>query len=248
MPTVPEPTLRIGLLQCGHIHPDLVPEHGDYPEVFADLLGPHGVALTTFDVTTAPPPSLDDPAAADGWVVTGSANSAYDDLPWIPPLEDLLRSLIAERLPLVAVCFGHQLLAQAMGGRVARSEAGWGVGAHDYELLRTDLAWMTPRASGPVRLIASHQDQVAELPPGAEVIARTDHCPVAAYTLGPAALAIQPHPEFTAAVSAGLVERRREAIGAERSDLALASLAAPLQRDLVARWMVAFLRSAAAVG
>lgn len=248
MPTVPERTLRIGLLQCGHIHPDLVPEHGDYPEVFAQLLGPHGVALTTFDVTTAPPPSLDDPAATDGWVVTGSACSAYDDLPWIAPLEDLLREIIAHRRPLVAVCFGHQLLAQAMGGRVAKSDAGWGVGAHSYELVRTDLPWMAPAPAGPVRLIASHQDQVAELPEGAQVIARTEHCAVAAYTLGPAALAIQPHPEFTAEVSAGLVARRREAIGADRSDQALASLTEPLDRDLVASWMAAFLRHAAAGG
>lgn len=244
MPIVPDDLLRIGLLQCGHIHPDLVPEHGDYPEVFADLLGPHGVTLTSFDVTTTAPPALDHPAAADGWVVTGSACSVYDDLPWIAPVEHLLREIIAAGAPLVAVCFGHQLLAQAMGGRVAKSPAGWGVGGHDYQLLRTDLPWMVPApATDHVRLIASHQDQVAELPEGAEVLARTDHCPVAAYTLGQAALAIQPHPEFTAAVSRGLVERRRDAIGAERADAALDHLDQPLQRDLVGAWMAAFLRA-----
>jgi hypothetical protein len=109
---------------------------------------------------------------------------------------------------------------------------------------------MVPAADArSVTLIASHQDQVAELPSGAEVWLRTPHCPIAGYTLGPAALAIQPHPEFTAPISAGLVDRRREAIGAERSDGAIASLSAEggLEHDraTVARWMSQFLRDAA---
>jgi GMP synthase-like glutamine amidotransferase len=246
VPTVPETPLRIGLLQCGHIHPDLVTEHGDYPEVFADLLGPFGIELTAFDVDHGGlpadlPEGLD---AFDGWLVSGSADSAYDDRPWIPPLEDALRAMIAREVPLVAVCFGHQLLAQAMGGRVAKSPDGWGAGVHAYELLRTGEPWMVPPSDGPLRIIASHQDQVVELPDGAVLLARTDHCPVAAYTLGPAALAIQPHPEFTSAVSGGLVGLRRERIGAGASDAALASLDQLLDRELVAGWMAAFWRGA----
>ena len=101
---------------------------------------------------------------------------------------------------------------------------------------------MSPAPDGPVRIIASHQDQVVELPDGAVLLARTDHCPVAAYTLGPAAFAIQPHPEFTAAVSQGLVERRRDRIGPDASDAALASLDQPLDQQLVAAWMAGFLR------
>ena len=143
---------------------------------------------------------------------------------------------------MVAVCFGHQLLAQAMGGTVAKSPDGWGAGVHAYELVGEPAPWMDPPAHGTLRLIASHQDQVTELPEGAVILARTDHCPVAAYTLGPAAFAIQPHPEFTPAVSRGLVERRRDRIGAEASDAALASLDASLDRDVLAAWMAGFLR------
>jgi GMP synthase-like glutamine amidotransferase len=241
-PTPSVAPLRVGLLQCGHIHPDLVPTHGDYPEAFADLLAGMDIELVTYDVTVGPPPSS--VRACDAWLVSGSASSAYEPLAWIPPVEDFLRAIVEAEAPLVAVCFGHQLLAQAMGGRVARSEAGWGVGAHDYELVGDAPAWMTDvPATGRVRLIASHQDQVVELPDGAVVIARTDHCPVAAYTLGPRALAIQPHPEFTPAVSRGLVERRYEVIGPERADAALATLDAPLDRALVGRWMARFLGS-----
>lgn len=237
--------LRVALLLCGHVHPDLVPEHGDYPELFADLLGPLGVEITTIDATG---PLPDDPAAFDGWLVSGSADSAYDPLPWIPRSEELLRRIVQDEVPLVAICFGHQLLAQAMGGRVARSDAGWGAGAHDYEFVDVHQPWMTPppEPGRPVRILASHQDQVVELPEGAEVIASTPHCPVAAYLLGPAALAIQPHPEFTPAVSRGLVERRRDRIGPETADAALASLDVPPDRELVAGWMAGFLRAAAA--
>ena len=241
MPNVPDGPLRAALLQCGHIHPDLVPEHGDYPEAFADLLGPHGIELVTVDVAEDGVP---DPDEHDAWLVSGSASSAYDPLPWISDLEELLRSLVDREAPLVAVCFGHQVLAQALGSTVAKADAGWGVGAHDYRLVGGPRPWMDPASDGSVRLIASHQDQVVELPEGAELVATTDHCPVAAYTVGPAALAIQPHPEFTAAVSRGLVERRRDLIGADRSDEALRSLDQPLDRDLVATWMARFLREA----
>lgn len=238
----PQIPLRIGLIQCGHVHPDLVPTLGDYPELFADLLAPHGIVLTTFDVDHGQFPT--DLTEFDGWVISGSANSAYEDLAWIHQTEDLLRELIVEEAPMVAVCFGHQLLAQAMGGRVAKSPDGWGAGVHRYELVGEPPPWMQPPPAGPVRIIASHQDQVVELPEGADLLARTDHCPVAAYTLGPSAFAIQPHPEFTAAISRGLVERRRDRIGADASDAALASLEEPLDRELVAGWMAAFLRHA----
>jgi GMP synthase-like glutamine amidotransferase len=234
--------LRIGLIQCGHVHPDLVPTLGDYPELFADLLGPHGIELTTFDVDHEQFPV--DLGGFDGWVVSGSANSAYEDLPWIHRTEELLRKLVADRAPMVAVCFGHQLLAQALGGRVAKAPGGWGAGMHRYDFCSEPLPWMEPSPVGGVRIIASHQDQVVELPEGAVVIARTDHCPIAAYTLGSSVLAIQPHPEFTAEVSRGLVERRRDRIGAEASDAALASLSEPLDQDLVAGWMARFLRDA----
>ena len=230
--------LRIGLLQCGHLHPDLIPAHGDYPEVFTDLLGPEGVELTPFDATEVLPDAID---AFDGWLVSGSACSTYDDLPWIGPLEEFLRACVEGAAPMVAVCFGHQLLAQAFGGRVAKADAGWGVGAHTYQVTRPDQPWLQPPA-GTVRIVASHQDQVVELPAGAEVWLATDHCPVAGFTLGPRAMTIQPHPEFTAAVSEGLTVRRRDAIGAERADEALASLAEPLDQAIVASWMAAFLR------
>ncbi len=243
------PRLQIGLLQCGYIAPDVAAGHGDYPEAFADLLGPQGIDLVTYDVQQGPVPT--DPGAHDGWLVSGSASSAYEPLAWIAPVEGFLRRLIEVEAPLVAVCFGHQLLAQALGGRVARAEAGWGAGVHRYELVGPRPPWMDPPpVDGAFRLIASHQDQVVDLPAEATVIARTDHCPVAAFTVGPRALAIQPHPEFSAEVSRGLIGLRRGLIGPDRSDTALATLDGPLEDDRrrVAAWMANFWRQGARPG
>lgn len=231
---------RLGLIQCGHINPDLAQLHGDYPHLFGSLLGSLAATLEVFDVQVQEPPPVD---SCDGWLVSGSPDSTYDPLPWIPPVEDFLRAVVGAQAPLVAICFGHQLLAQALGGQVARAPEGWGVGVHRYELTGPVPSWMdSPPPSCSVRLVASHQDQVVRLPAGAEVVARTEHCRAAAYTLGPSALAIQPHPEFTAGLSEALIRVRRERIGADTADAALGSLTQPLDSDLVARWMVAFLR------
>lgn len=235
-------TMRIGLLQCGYVAPALAEQFGDYPTIYGDLLGDH-VELVVHDVQAGPVPA--DPTACDGWLISGSAQSTYDDLPWIEPAARFLRSLIDRSVPTVAICFGHQLLAQAMGGRVELAVRGWGVGAHDYRLVGP------PRTPGwpdrdTVRLVASHQDQVTRLPDGADVIAATDHCPNAGFTLGPAALSLQPHPEFTAPLSRALTSSRRERIGDATSHQALASLDPDrLDRDVVARWMIEFWRGAA---
>lgn len=234
------PTLRVGLLQCGHVHADLVGDHGDYPELFGALLGPHGVVVEPYDVQLAPPPSLLD---CDAWVISGSAASAYDRLPWIPPVEDFLREAVSVTAPLVAVCFGHQLLAQALGGRVERATS-WGAGAHRYRLVGP-IPGSEMSADRAVRLVASHQDQVTVLPDGAELVLSTDHCPNAGFTLGPAALAIQPHPEYSAGLSGDLCRVRRDRMGDDVTDAALASLDEPIDQELLGRAMVSFLRHAA---
>ncbi len=246
MPGHPRPNrsqssrLRLGLIQCGHVPTSLIPAHGDYPEVFTALLGPHEIDVVTYDVQVGPVPP--NPRDCDGWLISGSASSAYEPLEWIGSLESFLRRLVDTHAPTVAICFGHQAVAQAMGGTVAKAPAGWGVGAHDYELLGPSQPWMVPPPGGRVRWIASHQDQVVELPDGAEVLAHTEHCPIAAYTLGDRLLAIQPHPEFTAALSTDLIELRRAGLGEDIASAGLASLRQPVDQELAAGWINAFLR------
>ncbi|MEO6987830.1 MAG: hypothetical protein ABI239_04205 [Aquihabitans sp.] len=230
--------LRIGLLQCGHVMPALAERHGDYPELFERFLAPFDIDITTYDVTDGVLPA--DVAEQDGWLISGSTNSTYDDLPWIPPLESFLRSVVNSARPVVGICFGHQILAQALGGRVEKSDAGWGIGGHDYDVVARH-PWISDTAR--VRLIASHQDQVSVLPDGAEVFLRTDHCPNAGYTLGDDIMTIQPHPEFERDLSRELTETRHAIFGEALTAEGLASLDQPLDNHEVARWIGTFLKA-----
>lgn len=226
---------RVGLLLVGHVARTAVHLEGDYPELFASLLAPHGIEVVTFDVKGGQvPASLDD---CDGWLCSPSSSSVYDDLPWLAPAEEVIRAAVAEERPFVGVCFGHQLTAQALGGRVERSERGWGMGAHTYTLTPHRPPAVDPDRAQ-VTLVASHQDQVVEVPAGATVWAGNEHCPNGAMVLGERAWTIQTHPEFSAAVADHLYAGRAEALGAAFVASARHSVTTtPLDRDRVAGWM-----------
>ena len=123
--------MKIGILQTGHAPDALIDDTGDYDEMFRDLLGGHGFTFATFAVVDGQFP--DSAKDADGWLITGSRHGAYDDLPWIPPLEDLIRDIHARGLPLIGVCFGHQIIAQALGGKVEKFKGGWAIGRTTYD-------------------------------------------------------------------------------------------------------------------
>jgi len=190
--------MKIGILETGEVHPDLKARHGDFPAMFEAMLRAVDPSLefTTVRVVSGEMPAT--PTQADAWIVTGSRHGVYDDLPWIGPLKAFLRDCIAARIPVVGICFGHQILAEALGGRAVKSDRGWGLGAQDYDVVARP-GWM---ADLPDRFAvhALHQDQVVELPPGATVLAQSSHCPYAALAYGdpeaPQALTIQPHPEY----------------------------------------------------
>lgn len=230
----PSERLRIGLLQCGHIVPTVAEGGRDYVDLFGALLGPHRVELTVTHVDHGDQPHDTD---VDGWLISGSPASVYDDLPWIASTEDLVRRVVDAGQPVVGICFGHQLLAQALGGRVERAGVGWGAGIHTYDLADGWFADGTGPVdrdeshdhgdAGTISLIASHQDQVVEMPDGARLAARTDHCPIAAFTIGAQVLSIQPHPEFTIGLSRELSTQRRERMGADTTDAAIGSLSGP---------------------
>lgn len=187
--------MKIGILQAGHAAPAVVDAVGDYTAMYSHMLQGHDFTYETWSVVDMEFPAS--PEDADGWLISGSKHGAYEDHAFIPPLEDLVRRIYALGRPLVGVCFGHQIIAQALGGTVVKWDAGWSVGNHTYDL-----------AGKSVQLNAWHQDQVTTLPEGAERIGSSPFCENAAILYKGRALTIQPHPEFGAAAINALIDTR----------------------------------------
>ncbi len=228
--------IRIAILETGTPPPALKAAHGDYPAMFRDLLG-EAFVFETFDVQAG---ALPDPAALDAAIITGSPAGVYESAGWIAGLLDWIRAAKG-RTKLVGVCFGHQAMAQALGGRVEKSDRGWGVGLHRYEVLSPE-PWMTPGAAT-VAIPASHQDQVVEKPSDARVLLRSDFTPFAGLAWGEDAISMQPHPEFTPAFAIELTAGRHDRIDPALVARAVDSLKAADDRAMVAEWIKAFLRN-----
>lgn len=231
--------MKLGVLKTGRPPRPAIPQFGTYPDMFMDLLGREAHDWRVYAADEGEYPAA--PEDCDAYIVTGSAAGVYEDDPWIAQLLDFLRSAKG-RAKLVGVCFGHQAMAQAFGGRVIKSPKGWGIGEHEYRIVSQE-PWMDGAAA--MRLPASHQDQVVEAPPGAEVIAASDFTPLAAlaYRDQPA-ISMQPHPEFRPAYARALIEARRGKVYAdEEADRAIASFGRPDDRARVGGWINAFLKS-----
>lgn len=228
--------MEIGILVAGAPPPELEPGFGDYGAMFARLLGP-GFSSRTYAVAAGDLPAS--PEAHPGFLVTGSAAGVYEPLPWIAPLLGFLREA-AGRTRLAGICFGHQAMAEALGGRVEKSERGWGIGLQDYEIW-DDAPWMGRTPPGRIAVPVSHQDQIVVPPPGARILAGNAFTPFGLLEYEDIrAVSMQFHPEFEPAYPQALIEHRRARVPAP--DAAIASLEKPNDRALVAEWIRAFLK------
>jgi len=227
--------MKIGILQTGRPPVALQDRHAQYPTMFERLFEGHGFSFETFAV-------IDDvfPAsihACDGWLITGSAHGAYDPLPWIARLEGFIRDAYKAGVPVAGICFGHQVMAQALGGKVEKYSGGWGVGTMEYRLSNGET----------IRVNALHQDQVVQKPADAEVICSSEFCENAGLAYGDRALSFQPHPEFDDSFIRDIVGfRRGTTIPEDRADAAIASLGAERHSALLARRIAEFFRQAQA--
>ena len=191
--------MKIGILQTGHSPDNMKDQLGDYGEMFTKLLGGHGFDFKIWSVVDG-----DFPASAvdaDGWLITGSKHGAYEDHDWIPPLEDLIRAIRETGRPLVGICFGHQIIAQALGGTVEKFSGGWSVGRTEYTV-----------NGQPMALNAWHQDQVTAIPSSATVVGSSDFCANAALLYDDQIWTIQPHPEFGSDFIDGLIRTRGKGV------------------------------------
>ena len=235
---------RIGILTCGKVREDLVAAHGEYPAMFSRLLKAVDPALITTPYRIYDneyPRHIDDNEA---YLISGSRYSVYDPDPWIGRLEDYVRELHAVRKPTVGICFGHQMMARALGGATAKAPQGWGIGKHMAELIKVP-EWMQPAAAR-YGVFVSHQDQVVTLPAGAQQLARNAHCPNSMFVIDECFLGIQGHPEFTGEFARDLAAGRAEIYGEKTLTAAMATYDLPVDSVLVARWILQFLTRAAA--
>ncbi len=231
--------MNIGILQCGKIREKFAIQHGQYPTMFNTLLKQADPTLTytIYDAENIDLPANAD--ACDAYLITGSQHGVYENHPWIPPLEEFIRHLHTTQKKVVGICFGHQLIAQALGGKVIKSPKGWGVGMSKNKISQSK-PWMNPPREE-FNLIVSHQDQVVELPKNAEVLAGTDFCPFYMVQIGNF-LTIQGHPEFSKAYSKVVLEEdRKEILDPIRYEEALQSLKLERHDAVVAQWIVNFL-------
>jgi GMP synthase-like glutamine amidotransferase len=227
--------MEVAILSTGAPPPDLAPRFGDYGAMFARLLGP-GFEPRVYRTSAGELPPRPDSHPAI--LVTGSAAGVYEPLPWIAPLLSFLREAKG-RTKLVGICFGHQAMAEALGGRVEKSERGWGIGLQDYDLWE-GASWMGETPPGRIAVPVSHQDQVVIPPPGARILAGNAFTPfgLLEYEDAPA-ISMQFHPEFEPEYARALIEHRRARV--PDPDSAIASLERPNDRALVGEWIRRFL-------
>ena len=200
--------MQIGILQTGDTPEELLQQHGNYNNMFERLLGQQHdeFEFLVYRVIDGHiPHNITD---CDGWLITGSKFSVYGTQPWIPALKDLIRQIVDTDIPLVGICFGHQIIAEALGGRVEKSDKGWGLGLDTYKLAPGSII----DEQKLITLNIFHQDQIVELPPGAEVYASSEFCQYAGLVLNNQILTIQAHPEFQTEFNRQLLEARKTSV------------------------------------
>lgn len=234
--STPTTKKRLGILQAGRAPEEIIDEYPDYNQLFIDLLGESTFDYQSWAVLDNEfPDSIND---ADAWLITGSRFGAYEDHAWIPPLEQLIRDIQTKGDPLIGICFGHQIIAQALGGKVVKFDGGWSVGRAEYDLDPVIFANQTQPVSA---LMAFHQDQVVELPDGAKTVGSSDFCQYAALAYGSTILTIQPHPEFNQSFVGALVEARKDLLPEDIVDTAIQTLTQPIANDGIAQTFRTFL-------
>lgn len=227
--------MRAGLLECDHVRVAWREAHGDYSDMFVQLFPE--LEWRFYDVCNGHfPDRLDE---CDVYFATGSHRSVYEQEAWILQLKDTIRAIAQQGKYFVGFCFGHQLLAEAMGGAVRKSPHGWCVGVHAFDV-RCKEAWMQP-FQGSINLLMMCQDQVLELPPAATLLAASSLCPVGMFRIGDRMLGVQGHPEYSKAYDRLLMESRAPRIGEEEVRKARRSFGQEVHQEVIKRWVLNFL-------
>ncbi|MGN6684835.1 MAG: type 1 glutamine amidotransferase [Devosia sp.] len=233
--------LKLTLIQPTDVPEPLRERFGPYNEMFHRLFARDGFTFETVRLSAGMP--LPDPASLDAVLITGSSAGVYDNhLSWMEPLRQFIRGAYANRTPMLGICFGHQIIADALGGDVRKSEKGWGLGRHVYEVKSrpAHIGGNLPEFA----IACSHQDQVIAPPPEAETFLASEFTPNAGlvYRNG-RTMSLQPHPEFTDDYTIALAEMRRGKAPDALIDTAIKSVQRKSDSAEVAGYLGAFLKA-----
>jgi GMP synthase-like glutamine amidotransferase len=230
----------IGILEADILADDVIQRYGRYAQTFEHLLSAVDPQLTfrTYHVTQQEyPQNINE---CDAYLMTGSKFSVYDDIHWIHELKQFVIDCFKRKKKMIGICFGHQLIAQALGGLVEKHDKGWGVGMATSKITQTP-DWLTPKQQQ-FNLLVTHQDQVKQLPEEASLIATNEFCPIAGYQVNKTMLTFQGHPEFNRDYVQHLMTKCREDIGEQTYQQAKKSLLQEEDHELVAKWIVNFIQ------
>ncbi|REG86661.1 glutamine amidotransferase-related protein [Marinomonas pollencensis] len=236
--------MKIGILVVGLTAQSLLPTFGSYSDRFVTLLKEQDAnfEFDAFEVCNHQYPTGVD--QCDAWLITGSKSNLDEQLPWMLWLSEFIVQINAQKRPLIGICFGHQIIADALGGKVACYEGGWGVGIHRYQFVGNDSLLPTHLAS--FAICAMHQYQVVAKPEPARVFARSDFCQYAGLLYDQHILTLQGHPEFNKAYEVALIEMLKDDfLSPALSEQGLLSLEQEsLDADEVISWIVNFIKQA----
>ena len=232
--------MKLGILICDQVQPQLQAEFGDYPDMFGDILHKVDSTLEVVYFSAINQQLPEDIQACDAYMTSGSRFGVNDEQPWIRELEAFIRQLYKAGIGFAGICFGHQLIATSLGGRVEKSPKGWGIGIA-FSDVAAPQSWMSPMKNN-INIVVSHQDQITELPPESQVLMGNDFCPYSMIKVSDNFVGIQGHPEFSREYSYALMDSRRDRISAARIEQGSASLVHQADDLLAMQWLVNFLK------